>query len=54
MSTHNICFHEEIRKMSKLLDWKKCLNYSYELTLCIAPFHEPKITYYAPACHGQE
>ena len=30
MSTHNIGFRGEIRKMSLLLDWKKRLNYSYE------------------------
>ena len=36
MSTHYICFHEEIRKNSVLLDWKKkafyqelCLNFKY-------------------------
>ena len=25
MSTHNICFYGEIRKISILLDWKKCI-----------------------------
>ena len=29
MSTHNICFHGEIIKLSILLDWKKHLIKSY-------------------------
>ena len=29
MSTHNICFHGEVRKISILLDWKKHLIKSY-------------------------
>ena len=29
MSTHNICFLGEIRKMSVLFGWKKCLTWRY-------------------------
>ena len=35
MSTHNICFCGEIRKISTLLDWKKGLNWSY-----VGKFHQ--------------
>ena len=29
MSTHNICFRGEIRKIAVLFCWKKCLNWNY-------------------------
>ena len=35
MSTHNICFRGEIRKISTLLDWKKHLSKSYECVLLL-------------------
>ena len=31
MSTHNICFHVELRKMSALFCWKKYNLWSYML-----------------------
>ena len=30
MSTHNACFHGEIRKISVLFGWKKCHIWSYD------------------------
>ena len=32
MSTHNICFHAEIRKTSTIFDGKKCLICSYAVS----------------------
>ena len=33
MSTHNICFCREIRKISAFFRCKKCLNCCYEISL---------------------
>ena len=37
MSTHNICFHSEIRKMSAFLDEKKCLISCYVKQFAVHP-----------------
>ena len=39
MSTHNICFHGEIRKISAFFGWKKRLIccYDYCLLMCLKP-----------------
>ena len=44
MSTHNICFHGEIRKISVLFDWKKCLNRNYDIPWILI------LIYFLPAC----
>ena len=37
MSAHNVCFKGKIRKISILLDGKKCLNLSYAVSVIPGP-----------------
>ena len=39
MSTHNICFRREIRKLLVIFGWKKCLIWSYDclFVVCLKP-----------------
>ena len=45
MSTHNICFYWEIRKISAVFGWKKCLI-CYAVCLAMPPSTSERRTYY--------